>query len=173
MRLGLAWVRATPMIGNGNEENLWGAGGAGTAPAGRGELQGAPSEGLEVKVLFTTHAGTLAALRLVDHLGAQLGVRPVVLLFHAVPYALPLALSGICNEFFEERLRALAEEAPGEITARIYVCRNTRESMDQILPPHSLIVLGGRKGWRGNPERRIARRLAQAGREVIFAAGDR
>jgi hypothetical protein len=157
------------MDGHRNEEGNSGPDGAGTTRAGGPAVEGAPSEGLEVKVLFSTHAGTLAALELVSRLGAHLGVRPVVLLFFALPHALPLSWPVVSQQFLEERVGALAREAPSEITARIYLCRSARQSLDQILPPHSLIVLGGRRGWRGSSERRLARHLAQQGHEVIFA----
>ncbi len=130
------------------------------------------SERLEVKVLFTTHAGTIAALRRATQLGADLGVRLVVLLLYPVPYTLPLVWSAVSKEFLEQRIRALEWESPADISVRIYFCRHSFSSLCRLLEPHSLIVLGGKKRWWPSDEQRIARRLNHDGHEVIFANVD-
>ena len=135
------------MDGNRDKENISGAGGARTARDGGPAAEGVQTERLEVKVLFTTHAGTIAALKLANTLSAQLGRHAVVLLLYPVPYTLPLSWPAVSKEFLEERIRALERESPSEITVRIYICRSSRQSLSRILPPRSLIVVGGRKRW--------------------------
>jgi hypothetical protein len=157
------------MDGNRDKENTLRGGGAGTAQARNAAVESARSERLEVKVLFTTHAGTIAALKLANILSAQLGRYAVVLLLYPVPYTLPLSWPAVSKEFLEQRIRALERETPSEITVRIYICRSSRRSLSRILPPRSLIVVGGRKRWWGSYEQRIARRLTRDGHEVIFA----
>jgi hypothetical protein len=122
----------------------------------------------QVNVLYTTHSKTLAALRITSRLGADLGACPKILLLYAVPYTLPLERPAVPAGFLEEQIRALASESPAEITARIILCREPRRSLRQILRPHSLIVIGGRKRWWPSKEQRLARMLRKDGHEVIF-----
>jgi hypothetical protein len=133
-------------------------------------LPGDNGQRLQVNVLYTTHSKTLAALRITSRLGAELGACPKVLLLYAVPYTLPLERPAVPAGFLEERIRALARESPTEITARIILCREPRRSLRQILRPHSVIVIGGRKGWWPSKEQRVAWRLSRDGHEVIFAS---
>jgi hypothetical protein len=127
---------------------------------------------LQVKVLYTTHAGTVAALKVATRLAANLGDRPKVLMLYAVPYTLPLEKPGVPTGFLEERIRALAEEAPMDVTAQVYLCREPRRSLREILRPHSLIVIGGRKRWWPTREHRWARMLRKDGHEVILVDCD-
>jgi hypothetical protein len=127
------------------------------------------SERLQVNVLYTTHSGTLAALKVASRLGANLGTRPKVLRLYAVPYALPLERPAVPIDFLEEELRALACESTTEFTARIYLCREPRWTLRELFPPPSVIVLAGRKRWWPTKEQRWARMLKKDGHEVIFA----
>jgi hypothetical protein len=122
----------------------------------------------QVNVLYTTHAGTLAALKMASRLGAELGIYPTVLRLYAVPYTLPLEMPAVAMGFLEEQIHALARESPTEVTARIILCREPRRSLPEILRPHSLIVLGGTKRWWPTKEQWWARMLRKDGHEVIF-----
>jgi hypothetical protein len=126
------------------------------------------SERLQVNVLYTTHSGTLAALKVASRLGANLGTRPKVLRLYTVPYALPLERPAVPIDFLEEQLRALACESTTQFTARIYLCREPRWTLRELFPPHSVIVLAGRKRWWPTKEQRWARMLKKDGHEVIF-----
>jgi hypothetical protein len=156
------------MDANRDNESTSEAGGARTSQVPALAVEFVKSERLEVKVLFTTHDGTIAALKLASTLSAQLGRHAVVLLLYPVPYTLPLSWPAVSKEFLEQRIRALERETPSEITVRIYICRSPRRSLSRILPPRSLIVVGGRKRWWGSYEQRVARRLTRDGHEVIF-----
>ena len=123
---------------------------------------------MEVNVLYTAHARTLAALKTAAQLAANLGTCPKVLRLYAVPYSLPLEKPAVPIGFLEEQIRALARQSPTEITARIILCREPRAILRQILPPHSLIVMGGKKRWWPTREQRLASALRKDGHEVIF-----
>lgn len=125
-------------------------------------------ERLQVKVLYTTHSGTLAALKLASRLGASLGQCPSVLRLCAVPYALPLERPAVPIDFLEKQLRALAHESGTEFTAQVYLCRETRLTLRRLFPPHSVVVLAGRKRWWPTKEQRWAGILKKEGHEVIF-----
>lgn len=126
----------------------------------------------QVNVLYTTHAGTLAALKMASRLGAELGICPTVLRLYAVPGTLPLEMPAVAMGFLEEQIHALARESPTEVTARIVLCREPRRSLREILRPHSLIVLGGTKRWWPTKEQWWARILREEGHEVIFVGSE-
>ena len=123
---------------------------------------------LQVNVLYTTHSGTLAALKVASRLSANLGTCPRVLRLYAVPYALPLESPAVSVQFLEEQIKGLARESTTEFTAQIYLCREPRWTLRELFPPHSVIVLAGRKRWWPTKEERWARLLREEGHEVIF-----
>jgi len=122
----------------------------------------------QVNVLYTTRSGTLAALKVASRLGLSLRTCPRVLRVYAVPYTLPLEKPVVPTDFLEEQIRSLARESPTEFTARIYLCREPRWSLRQLFPPHSVIVIAGKKRWWPTKEQRWARLLRKEGHEVIF-----
>jgi hypothetical protein len=124
--------------------------------------------GQEVIVLFTTHAGTVAALKMASRLSAKLGARPKVLMLYEVPYTLPLGRRALPEGFLENLVRALQRDFPEEISTDLHLCRHLRQGLREALLPHSLIVLGGRKRWWLTKEQRWARLLRKEGHEVIF-----
>ena len=127
---------------------------------------------LQVNVLYTTHAGSLAALKVASRLGTELGICPTVLRLYAVPYTLPLEMPAVATGFLEEQIHALAHESPTEVTARIILCRKPRRSLREILRSHSLIVLGGKQRWWPAKEQGWARMLREEGHEVIFVGSE-
>ena len=52
---------------------------------------------------------------------------------------------------------------------RLYLCRDQTEALRSVLKPHSLVVIGGNRGWWPTREKRLARQLRRAGHEVVFA----
>jgi hypothetical protein len=123
---------------------------------------------LDAHVIFTSHAATLAALRWVARLGTRLGTRPIVLMFYVVPYTLPLDWRAVPAGFLESRIRALKAETPVEFSARIYLSRNSKESLRQALRPASLVVVGGKQRWWPTDEQRLADRLRKEGHQVFL-----
>ena len=126
------------------------------------------SQQLEIYVLYTTHTGTLAALKTASQLAANLSICPKVLRLHSVPYTLPLERPAVSTDFLEEQVRALAFESPTEFTARVCLCREPRWSLRQLFPPHSVIVIAGKKCWWPTKEQSWAKWLRNDGHEVLF-----
>jgi len=122
----------------------------------------------EAIVLFTTHVGTIAALKSASRLGAHLGARPKILMLYPVPYTLPLEKQAVPEGFLENEVRALKHDFPGEISVRICLCRHPRQGLREVLEPHSLIVMGGKKRWWPTEEQRLARFLQSSGYQVMF-----
>jgi len=134
----------------------------GLAPSGK------DGRGQEIIVLFTTHAGTVAALKIASRLSANLGARPKVLMLYEVPYTLPLGKRALPEGFLENLVRALRRDFPEEISMDLHLCRHPRQGLREVLLPHSLIVLGGRKRWWPTAEQRLAEFLHSSGHQVIF-----
>jgi len=124
---------------------------------------------LEVIVVFTDTPGTLAALQMADRLAKRLEARLRLLMPYEVPYTLPLTKPAVPVGFLEGQLRTLACQAPMEIAAHIYLCRDRRRTLRLVLKPHSLIIVGGRKRWWPTSEQRLAQALKKDGHHVIFA----
>jgi hypothetical protein len=124
---------------------------------------------LNVAVIFTSVPLTLTALRKAAALASRLGGRITVLAPQVVPYPLPLESPPVLLDWNERRFRVIAEESPVETTVQLYLCRDRTETLKAILPPRSLVVIGGRKRWWPTAEKRLASQLRSAGHEVIFA----
>ena len=136
----------------------------GPAEVCRPPATGGSGQALRVSVLYTTHARTLAALRVVSQFGARLEVRARILIFQVMP------LNGrlVPPRYLEGIIQALARESPLRFNAQICLCRHSRESLRQFLPPHALIAIGGKKRWWPTREHLLATQLERDGHDVIF-----
>jgi hypothetical protein len=84
-----------------------------------------------------------------------------------VPYPLPLTSPPVLVDFNERRLRVLASHCRVETRVSIYLCRDPWETLQSVLKPHSLVVVGTRKRWWPTAEKRLAAKLRRAGHEVM------
>jgi len=124
-----------------------------------------------VYVVHTSEAETLAAVRVAGDFAKALGVPVTLVHFRTVPYPLaidaPTGVSPVETDAFLARLRAEALD----IRVRVYLCRDGRRSVPQALGPHSLIVIGGRRGWWPTASEQWRRTLEAAGHFVVFVDG--
>ena len=123
---------------------------------------------LEVAVVFTSPAATLAAVRKAGVLAYPLNARISLLLPQVVPYPAPLESPPVLLDFSEPWLREIAAQSPVETSVRIYLCRDRVETLQSVLRPGSLVVIGGRKRWWPTREKSLARTLRHSGHEVVF-----
>ncbi len=124
---------------------------------------------LNIAVIFTSVESTIAALKRAGVLASSLGARIVLLAPQVVPYPLPLDSPPVLIDWNENRFRAIAAESPVETVVRLYLCRDTIETLKAALKPKSVVVIGGRnKWWPFIKEKAIARQLRRAGHEVIL-----
>jgi hypothetical protein len=128
-----------------------------------------PEYRLNITVVFTSAELTSAALRKAGTLASRLSGRITLVVPQVVPYPLPLESPPVLLEFSERRFREIATESPVDTTVRLYLCRDRLETLNTVLAPRSLVVLGGRNTWWPNADRTLARELRHAGHEVIFA----
>ena len=127
---------------------------------------------LEVNVIFTTEAATLAALKAAGDLGADLDARINLIAAHPVPLAFPVDRPPVSVNFTLRRLKDLAcQGAQGDLetSVKLYLCRDRRQALLHALTPGALVVIGERRPWWGSESRRIAKILARHGHRVIFA----
>lgn len=131
-----------------------------------------PAGDLEVDVIFTDGDGTLTALKTAGVLAHSLRARINLLAFQVVPLAFPLARPHVSIPFIEQRLLDLASQGaqgPLDTTVQLYLCRDERHALVQVLRPKSVVVIGGRKRWWPTKEQRLAEQLRQDGHQVVSA----
>jgi hypothetical protein len=121
-----------------------------------------------VYVVYTSADETIAAVRVAGGFAKELSVPVTLLHFRTVPYPLPAdapcGVSPAETEAFLARLRA----EDFDIRVRACLCRGERQAISSALPRHSLVVVGGRRGWWPTEPARWRRRLTAAGHFVVF-----
>jgi hypothetical protein len=128
-----------------------------------------PCRGLEITVLHTTTEGSLQALKAAAELARGVGADIRLLVPQVVPFPLPLDEPQVSVEFAQRRFRTVAADAGVDTRVDIRLCRDKEQMIRSALPPHSVIVLGGRRGWWPTSEARLAKRLERLGHSVVFA----
>jgi len=126
---------------------------------------------LEINVIFTGPQTTVAALKKAESLARDLSARIQVRAAIAVPYALPINKPPVSVGFIEKLLSDLVSDLElddFEPHVHLYLCRDQVETLLQVLSPHSLVVIGGRKHWWFSEERRVAKALRSKGHRVVF-----
>lgn len=136
-------------------------------PMAKGE-----EHGLDIDVVFTSYKGTLAALKEAGSLAKRLGGHITLLVPQVVPILLPITRPPVLLSWIKRRLRAMASQSPVDITVRLILCRDSWKTLAAVLKPHSLVLVGGRHSWWPTAAVRLARRLQDAGHEVIFAEAE-
>ncbi len=128
---------------------------------------------LEVNVIYTDVPGTLAALRKAGSLASNLRARIRLIVPQVVPYPLPLSKPGICREVSERRFHTLAGGVHIDTHVQICLCRDRAQLVAEVLPPRSLVVIGGRNRWWPTAAQSLASKLRRSGHEVIFTGEQR
>jgi hypothetical protein len=123
---------------------------------------------LNIVVIFTSTAGTTAALRKAGALAESLAARITLIVPQVVPYPLPLTSPPVLLDFQENRFRDLAAQVPAETHVQLYLCRDELETLTNFLPANSLVIIGRSKSWWRSRESRLARKL-RSRHEIVFA----
>jgi hypothetical protein len=132
---------------------------------------GVGSRPLEVNVVFTDPQATAAALKSAHSLARELGACVRLRAAIVVPMVLPLDQPPVSVRFIEQLLGDLicqTDQDTFQPTVHLYICRDWVETLLQVLRPHSLVVIGGRKRrWPTAPSR-TAGALRAKGHMVVF-----
>ncbi len=126
---------------------------------------------LHVTVVFTNGEGTRAALRAAAALAKNLGWQIVLVVPQVVPFHFPLERPPVSIAFLERRWVAFVKESGVQaerVEIEIYLCRDRKQCLRKILPPRSLVVLGGGTGWRSRKEHELERFLRSLCHQVVF-----
>jgi hypothetical protein len=138
-----------------------------------GVLFGPPSaSSQDVTVVYTNEEGTLAALKAAGDLTRRLAGRLILVVPVIVPRQHELERPLVPTEFLEQIALRLVSESGirGEaVRIQIWLCRDRKKCLKQILGLRSLVVMGGRWHWWLKDEWRLEKWLAQQGHQVIFA----
>ena len=127
--------------------------------------------GLDINVVFTSVTATIEALRKAAQLAKQLSARVVLLAPQVIPYPLALESPPVLLDWNKRRFHLIAAQSPIETQVQIYLCRDREQTLQTVLKPRSIVVVGGsrRRVWWPTKENRLARFLRHAGHQVIFA----
>ncbi|MEI9812897.1 MAG: hypothetical protein WDO18_09610 [Acidobacteriota bacterium] len=101
-------------------------------------------------------------------LANKLGAHITLMAPQVVPYPLPLESPPVLLDWNERRFQVISQESFVETTVHLYLCRDRVTTLLTALTPRSTVVIGGRKRLWPTPESRLARKLRNAGHEVIF-----
>lgn len=138
-------------------------------PRDRNSIDRSIGKSLEVFVVFLDASGAEAALQMADRLAQKLGAHLRALWPFEVHYSLPLTKPPIPVEFLEGQIRDAAAKTHLEVAAQIYLCRDRNVTLRHLLPPNSLIVIGGRRRWWPTVEQKLSKALQDLGHHVLFA----
>jgi hypothetical protein len=110
----------------------------------------------------------MEAVRKAGVLAYSLNARISLLFAQAVPYPALLESPPVLLDFSEHCLRQIAAQSAVPTAVHIYLCRDAAGTLQSVLAPRSLVVIGGRKRWWATREKTMARKLRRSGHEVIF-----
>jgi hypothetical protein len=127
---------------------------------------------LEVNVIYTNPQATAAALQCAESLARDLRATIRLRACVVVPWQLALDEPHVSVAFTERMLSGLLSRLAGDSTEHavdLYVCRDWRETLLQVLDPKSPVVIGRGNRWWPGPENRLAKDLRSKGYRVIIA----
>lgn len=115
---------------------------------------------LHLTVLYITLEGTLAGLQAAAVLAGDLNARIDLLTIQVVSHPLSFERPQVPIWFYSRLMDALASQAGlDEVTARVCLCRDRKQCLQQVLRPRSLVVM---------VEKKVEQWLASLGYQVVF-----
>jgi hypothetical protein len=145
------------------DASAWRGGPSQAVGAGRPANE-ADSEPIEVVLIHSNLKGTRCAMATVVELARDLHARIRLL----VPEVVPLAsheIPPVAPRFLVSQLMPLTGAVQTLIDIRLG--SDAWEIVQSVLPPHSLVVIGGSRWW-PRREMRLAKRLQKQGHNVLF-----
>lgn len=126
---------------------------------------------LSVGIIYTSVEATICAVRAAEVLARDFG--PTIHLYAAVsvPQRISLSQPLISISFLRKLLcdMVLTFGSVGrQYVLQIYLCRNRLDTLLSVLPPNSVLVVGGYLHFWSTPESRLLRALSAAGHSVAF-----
>jgi hypothetical protein len=126
---------------------------------------------LQIFVIYTEFHEAVAALRAAERLANQLGALVRLVMPYEVSYSLPLDRPPVLTNFLKAQLADAAARAEVDVEGQVCLCREKRAALNNLMPPNSLIVFGGRKRWWPTESSRLAKYFQKLGHHVVFGGG--
>lgn len=120
-----------------------------------------------VAVVFTNFAATCEALKLAGTLARGLAEIRLVAV-ETVPFPLQLGQPARSPAFLQALLQRAAVVAQVSASIEIYLTRNMKKAIREVIELSSVVVLGGAERWWLSRARRLARWLKRRGYRVIY-----
>jgi hypothetical protein len=120
-----------------------------------------------VYVVFTNVEETMAALRTASAFAWPMGIPVTLVHVRPIPYALPVDMPSGISPIETDGFGRQLEREGLDVQARVYLCRDERRGFETAFERHSLIMLGGRRGWWSRRVDRLRRTLEAAGHLVM------
>ena len=137
--------------------------------------EGSSPARFEVNVIYTNPRATLAALQCAESLAQGLDATIRLRAGIVVPWRVPLGAPLVSVAFMERLLCGLVSRLEGDSSAHavdLYLCRDWRETLLQVLDLNSPVVIGHSYGWWPGPENRLAKVLRSKGYQWCVIAAD-
>jgi len=123
---------------------------------------------LELVVPHTNQALSAQALSAAAELARGFEAVVTLIAVYVLPYPAPLE----CQEGIRNRLRAelaaVARTSSVAVRLKLVFARDRCQALADLLPRHSVVVIGTRDRWWPTPEQRLARKLAAGGHSVAL-----
>src|SRR5213593_3790396 len=104
-----------------------------------------PQAKTKVNIVYTTPAGTRAALTAASSFSEGMEINIRILAFQVVPYPLDIDKPAVQPDFaINHILMKLVPYSDRQFTLQYMVCRDRDDALIQCLEPKSLVVIGGR-----------------------------
>jgi hypothetical protein len=126
---------------------------------------------LAVNVAFTSERATAAALRYAAKLASGLGARVRVLVPEVIPYGRDLDDPLVSQEFVADRVIKVERDAGVDADVEIVLCRDRAEGLHDALGHDGVLLIGAGSRWWPFRQKRLARRLARLGHQVLLLEG--
>jgi len=123
----------------------------------------------KIFVVFTDARGASAALRSAAAWASRLNFGIDLIVPQVVPYPLPAARPAVSIEFTLGEIRRVTMATGIAPDVHVYLCRDPLQTVTEVLPAHSVVVIGARKTWFPSAAARLARQLERRGHVAILA----
>lgn len=126
----------------------------------------------KVFVIASAPTATITALRTASRLAGELGAQVALISMERIPWRFPLQKPPVSELALERKLYTLVYDAgivEREVRIQLCLCRDLREGLRTILPPHSLVVIGEAMHWWSMRERILKALLTRLGHRVIVS----
>ena len=114
-------------------------------------------------VPYTAPEPAKAALQHASEWAENLGAEILLLAVRQVPFQLPLDRPDFQPEVILNQLESLTEGISHPVRILLALTREKTESMRQLIPTTSMVVIATERRWRKTAEERLARQLSRAG----------